>query len=267
MKLVERIGVIGNGVVGGAVARSWLEYAGEVRVYDKEPARSMCDLKNALRCDFVFICLPTPVAEDGTCDISAIREVLQVASKHWGTLVIRSTVPPGTTRQLSKEYDVRILHSPEFLTARCNEMGARLPSRNLIGEIKPHTEAVNKLVTIYQQRWPGVPTLIMEAEESELVKLICNSFFGTKISFFNEMKQISDALKCRWPNVIKGVLSDGRIAREHTDVPGPDGELGFGGACLPKDLAMLMEITRELKITPHVLIGAMNKNLEVRNGG
>ena len=266
MQLVERIGVIGNGVLGGATARSWLEYAGEVRVYDIVPTRSTeRTLDTIMECDFVFICLPTPAKEDGSCDLRNLENLCQGIAGCRTNLVLRSTVPPGTTRRLSEENDLpNLIHNPEFLTARCAGVGACLPSRNIIGWTKDSdTEG---LTNLYEKRWPGVPVFTMQSDESELVKLICNAFFATKISFFNEMKQINDALTNDWEVVMDGVLSDGRIMPEHTEVPGPDGELGFGGSCLPKDLQSLIDVAMQNKVSPVIIYATLLKNGEVRNG-
>lgn len=269
MKLVERIGVIGNGVVGGATARSWLEYAGEVRVWDIDKTRrTVSSLEAVLDCDFVFVCLPTPSKPDGSCDLSEIENLCQTIKDSAANLVLRSTVPPGTTRKLSSGFGLpNLIHNPEFLTARCAGVGAQLPSRNLVGMQEPNNQCGLGLAELYRRRYPGIPCHIMHSIESELSKLICNAFFATKISFFNEMRQISDCLGGLWSKVLsEGVLSDGRIMPEHTLVPGPDGELGFGGGCLPKDLQSLIHVAMQNKLCPVVLTSAFAKNGEVRNG-
>lgn len=94
---------------------------------------------------------------------------------------------------------------------------------------------------LYKSRFPGVPLYMMTSDESEAVKLFTNGFFAVKIAFFNEVRALADKLGLDWERVLGGVLSDGRISHNHTQVPGPDGQRGFGGACLPKDLANLIQ--------------------------
>jgi UDPglucose 6-dehydrogenase len=144
-----------------------------------------------------------------------------------------------------------ILHSPEFLTQRCAHVDFQCPARNIIGvpgwpHVTPAMESVAlALGTLYRTRFPGVPCLLMQSDESELVKLAQNAFFATKVAFFNLVYELAQAKGLSFENVRAGMLSDGRIAHAHTAVPGPSGELGFGGACLPKDTANLETLLRE----------------------
>ena len=79
----------------------------------------------------------------------------------------------------------------------------------------------------------------MSSDESEAVKLFQNSFFAVKVAFWNECNQLASKLGLDWQVVMNAILADGRISPSHTNVPGPDGKYGFGGECLPKDLASL----------------------------
>ncbi len=271
-----KIGIAGGGFVGSAVARGFMEYA-EVRVYDIMPERRTHGFKGVLECDFVFVCLPTPMLPDGGADVSAIHrffgdcdEFVPEAEKT--IFVIKSTVPIGTTEDLHQRYngELNILHSPEFLTARCAKTDFQMPARNIIGspckpgDARRPRKAENKLEELYRRRFPGVPVLRMHSRESELVKYACNSFFATKIAYFNEIFQLAKALELDWDRVLEGMLSDGRIAHSHTKVPGPDGQLGFGGACLPKDINALMRTMVEAGIEPRVTKAAWELNCEFR---
>lgn len=267
-RLCDSIGVIGAGVVGSAVARGFLEYCGEVRIHDVIPERSTHTLSEACQCDFVFACLPTPMKNTGECDTRFIEELLASLPNRDARLVLRSTIPPGTTVRLATRYDIpSIVHSPEFLTARCAFTDFCCPSRNIIGRTGSSGSGALAvaLFDLYTARFPGVPVHVMSAAESELTKLVCNSFFATKLSFFNEMYQIANALGCRFGEVMKGVLSDGRIGASHHCVPGPvDHLMGWGGVCFPKDVNDLMSVARSVGISPLVLEAAWEKNLEVR---
>lgn len=231
-----RIGIVGGGVVGRATARCYLEHVDEVRVYDVVGERATHSLEETLECSLVLVCLPETTLDE-FFDANPFSGV---------NYVLRSTVPIGTTRRLRKEYNLNIIHSPEFLTERCAITDAQMPARNVIGVPYDvgHERAstvIGPLRRLYERRFPSVQVLTMTSDESEAVKLMTNAFFACKISIFNEFMCLADELGLDWDSVIEGILSDGRIAHSHTAVPGPDGKRGFGGKCLPKDLEMLFD--------------------------
>ena len=94
---------------------------------------------------------------------------------------------------------------------------------------------------------------------------MCNCFFATKISFMNEMYQINNKIGANWIDAINGFLSDGRIGNSHVDVPGHDGQLGFGGKCFPKDVNAMINFSNAVGVKPTILSATWNKNLEIRN--
>lgn len=256
------IGIIGGGVVGQATARSYLEHVRKVMVYDKVPERSTCALGELLNeADIVFVCLPTPLKLGGVMlDTSAIdglfSYVAESPSARNVNFVLRSTVPIGTTRRLSEEYRLpNLVHSPEFLTARCALVDAMMPARNVIGlpsmqrfeneygsrmTSMKWSKGESRLNNLYVSRWPHLSVFTMSSEESEALKLFQNGFFAAKIAYWNECRTLADKLGLDWESVVKAILADGRIHPSHTNVPGPDGLRGFGGACLEKDLTQLI---------------------------
>ena len=252
------VGIVGGGVVGSAIARTYLEHVKEVCVYDIDSKRATTNLSYLLeKSNVIFICLPTPKRNDGLdgLDTSCIEEFFERLQRPLGfsytpdmrekVIVIRSTVPVGFTRTLSDKFEMQnICHSPEFLTARCSFADASIPSRNLIGNTPHGKEAARQLESLYQYRFPNVQLYTVTSEETEFVKLMANSFFAVKIAFFNEMYQLmakggsKSGLSFRsYQPILNMLLMDERISPYHTMVPGPDGEYGFGGACLPKDLS------------------------------
>lgn len=247
-----KIGVIGAGTVGRAIARCYMEW-GEVLIHDALSERSMHafnEVTCSARCDVVFVCVPE----------AEVEGVIKRASNRSAHLVIKSTVPIGTTRRLREQYKmVNLVHSPEFLTERCALVDAQTPARNIIGG---HAcECAAKLSGLYQRRFPGVPLLLMSSDESEAVKLIINSFFAVKVSFFNEANALAEKLGLNWDTVMGGVLSDGRIAHSHTRVPGHDGRYGFGGKCLVKDAEQLAKSLEENLLQSSVVEAALERNL------
>lgn len=273
---VKTIGVVGGGTVGRATARAFVEHVEEVRVYDVVTERCTHHLPAVLDCHIVFVALPTPGKPDGGLDVSYIDKFFDAVKNNWRGLyqssnfVLKSTVPVGTTRRLVKEYGLtNIVHSPEFLTARTSLIDAQMPSRNIIGiphKIEKPNQCAELLNQLYTNRFPGVWTYGMESDESELVKLACNSFFAVKIAYFNELHAYATAIGVNWERLLEGILSDGRIAHSHTKVPGPDGKFGWGGSCLPKDISELVNAMYDhprRDIHPWVCNAAMTRNKEI----
>ena len=91
-----------------------------------------------------------------------------------------------------------------------------------------------------------------------------NCFFATKVSFLNEMKQVSDECGVDWNMAVEGFVRDGRIGHSHLAVPGPDGKFGFGGSCFPKDVQAMIDFGESLDVSMNTLKGVWNTNLEVR---
>lgn len=276
-----KLGIVGGGVVGGATARAFVEHVGAVRIYDVSPVRRTHTLADVLECDVVMVCLPTPQKQavpnsDGgmACNTTWVDGFFESVQGCEHNLVLRSTVPVGYTTQAASKYRLpNLVHSPEFLTARCADVNAQCPARNIIGITDVDIDHLDSkgvaraLWCLYRLRWPHVPCLVMQSDESEAVKLGTNSFFAVKVAFFNELRSFCDAAGCDWRTVIDAILSDGRIHHSHTQVPGPDGKFGFSGACLPKDLASFIHQADALSrdkpgrgLFPWVSMGAHQRN-------
>lgn len=241
-----KVAVIGGGTVGKAVARTYLEFVDEVRVWDVRPERRTVDeVDAALDCDIVFLCLPTPQHQmGGGLDVSAVEDLCRQLPGSFpsANLVLKSTVPVGTTRRLAETYGLKnLVHSPEFLTARCAEIDARIPSINVIGCPTSTNGCSDKLKYMYERRFPGTKLIVTTSNTSEAAKLAINSWFAVKVSMFNEIKSFCAMVGAGWERVREIILADGRTTAHHTQVPGPDGKDGFGGVCLPKDLAQFIQ--------------------------
>ena len=141
MKIEQKIGVIGNGFVGGAVKFGFSPTVGcdaEVRVYDKDPNKSTHTLEKTVnKSDFIFLSVPTPANKDGSINTDilagAINDINDISTRD-NYIIIRSTVVPGTTRELQKEYPkLNLLFNPEFLTERSANFDFINQSRFIIG--------------------------------------------------------------------------------------------------------------------------------------
>ncbi len=277
------LGVVGHGILGKSIVRGFMEHC-TVKVHDIVPELATHPLEEVATCDIVFIALPTPANADGTCNTTVIDDFLDEAKRQgwWrpeSCLVIRSTVPVGyTQRQAAREqFKLPLLHSPEFLTARCSIVDFQTPARNIIGEptwprpagmpadpiqTAKWCSALLTLHDLYKTRFPGVAIHRMHSNASELAKLACNTFFASKVTLFNLFAEIAAAAGVDWEDVRGGILSDGRIAHAHTLVASPG--IGFGGSCLPKDVANLYTSANVMGIDAEIIREVLARNERLR---
>jgi nucleotide sugar dehydrogenase len=262
-----KIGVIGNGFVGSAVANGFSKY--DVKVFDKNPDLSKNSLEEVLLQDFVFVSVPTPMkdAMGADCNLSIIQscfdEISLISSK--ATFIIKSTVPIGTTKKLqSKHHDLNIVHSPEFLTAKFAKEDFLNADRHIVGYTKNKSDG-EKVIKLFNTSFPNIRTILMNSDESESVKYIANCFFATKVSFFNEIYTLISKLELDWHSIVEGVMGDRRIGQSHFQVPGHDGDKGFGGTCFPKDINALIKTFEKNGLDPKLLKSAWEVNLDVRS--
>ena len=275
MKLKQKIGIVGNGFVGGAVKFGFSAQVGcdtEVRVYDINPNKSTHTLEETVnKSDFIFLSVPTPSNKDGSINIdildSALNDINEV-SKRDNTILIRSTVIPGTTRKLQTKYDqLNLLFNPEFLTERSAKFDFINQSRFIVGGSGQSLNVMcaERFTDLIKDRFGDcVAVLETNYETAEMIKYMNNCFFATKVSFMNEMYQIAEKSNVDWGDAVSGFVSDGRIGHSHLDVPGHDGKFGFGGSCFPKDIQAMIDYAENVGVEPTLLYGAWEKNLQVR---
>jgi UDPglucose 6-dehydrogenase len=290
--------VIGQGFVGGSLT-TVLSEAGEiVYTYDKVGKRAkgsaewwpnnLADVVFYLEKDKLagfsegfsgvyFICVPTPMYEDGAADLSIVEEVLDELSSYDGTriAVVKSTVPPGTTEFWNKKYQnsgLTVIFNPEFLTEANALNDMREQNRIVLGGPRPQ---INTVKNIFQRAFPNVPIIKTSSTTAEMIKYVTNCMLAVKVSFANEIAQICESLDADGKNidydkVIEYAKFDKRLGDTHWSVPGPvpthDGRYvrGFGGHCFPKDINALMYLAKSYNINPTVMQAAWEKNLEVR---
>jgi len=183
-------------------------------------------------------------------------------------VLLRSTVVPGTTRELQLRFDnLRIVFNPEFLTEQNAKYDFINQARIIIGggDTMLQKYEVEKVGDLYRSRFgKSQPIIETNWETAELIKYMSNCFFTTKISFLNEMHQIAEKCGVDWTTALDGFFRDGRVGHSHMNVPGPDGKFGFGGSCFPKDIQALIHFGEVLGLNMNTLKGAWNTNLEVR---
>ena len=255
-----KVGVIGNGFVGESQAFAFSPTT-DLRIYDVDPLKATHTKEEVDECDFIFVCVPTPMYKDGSQDITYIKKVFDQAVE--GPIyIIKSTVLPGTTKDLSETYPkINIVFSPEFLTERTAKLDMLTQARIIFGGPRQHTRKVREL---FEQRFMNRHIIETDSTTAELIKYMNNTFFATKVSIMNEFKRLSDAIGTDWETALYGFASDGRIGDSHLHVPGPDGKMGYGGTCFPKDVNALLTFANEKGIQLHTIEGGWETNLEVR---
>ena len=261
-----KLGVVGQGFVGTAVTEVMSNYY-EVNTFDIKQ-ECTCDSLNDLVkiSDVIFVCVPTPMNKDGSCYIGIVEDVVKqinsISSNDNKIIVMKSTVPPGTTERLNKEYKyVKVVFNPEFLTEANFIDDFKNQDRIIIGGPRPATTKVRQL---YSAAFPETPIVKTGSTTAEMVKYMTNSFLATKISFANEIKLISDKLGIDYDKVVEYATYDERLGKSHWSVPGPDGHYGFGGSCFPKDINALIKVAEKMDIPTNVLSSVWDTNMMVR---
>ena len=269
-----KIGIIGNGFVGSSVAFGFSPQTGcdaDVKIYDKDETKSTHALTDVVNgSDYIFLSVPTPSNQDGSISLDIlfdvfkdIDDVIDYEDDHQPIILLRSTVTPGTTGKIQIKYPkMNIVFNPEFLTERSAKFDFINQARFVVGGSWGNTMMVENL---YKWRFgESTPVIKTNYQTAELIKYMNNCFFATKVSFMNEMYQISEKCGANWREAVDGFVRDGRVGHSHMNVPGPDGKLGFGGSCFPKDIQAMINFSDSLDTPSNVLKGAWKTNLEVR---
>ena len=275
--MLKNIGIIGNGFVGKAVKESFKKHY-EVFVFDKDKrkanVKSLHELIN--KCKVVFLCLPTPMnLDDGSCHLGIIEKTLAKIDdwcdemEFYGleqrTIVIKSTISPGTTEKWNQKFKhIDIAFNPEFLTEANSIEDFKTQNRIIIGSTR---KVGAKIKSIYSKVFPKVPVIKTSATIAEMVKYFTNCFLAMKVSYANEIYKICEKLDIDYDKVVEYAVHDERIGRSHLNIPGPDGDFGFGGHCLPKDLNALIHLAEKkgLGLDINVLKATLDTNNRQRS--
>jgi UDPglucose 6-dehydrogenase len=257
----KTIGIIGNGFVGESQAFAFSPTT-NVRIFDIDPLKATHTLEETLEQEFVFVCLPTPMTMDGIQDISYIENFFESITPNDDTIfIIKSTVLPGTTQGLIDKYGYNIIFSPEFLTERTAKLDMLTQSRIIFGGSEDLTKRVEELFT---DRFMNRHIIHTNSTTAEYIKYMNNTFFATKVAVMNEFYRLSQCIDVDWKTALYGFAADGRVGDSHLHVPGPDGKLGYGGTCFPKDVNAIINFAKEHGVSMNAIEGGWETNVEVR---
>tara|TARA_R110001632_G_C11341766_1_gene417488 strand:- start:1606 stop:2433 length:828 start_codon:yes stop_codon:yes gene_type:complete len=257
----KTVGIIGNGFVGESQAFAFSPTA-DIKIYDIDPLRSTHTLEETLNQEFIFVCIPTPMTMDGSQDLSYIENFFESITPNENNIfVIKSTILPGTTQELISKYNYQIIFSPEFLTERTAKLDMLTQARIIFGGDRMLTKRVEEL---FNDRFMNRNIIHTDSTTAEYIKYMNNTFFATKVSILNEFHRLGKKIGVNWGDALNGFASDGRVGDSHIHVPGPDGRLGYGGTCFPKDVNALISFAKNHGLNMNSIEGGWKTNLEVR---
>ena len=238
-----RIGIIGLGVVGSAINTGFERLGHTILIHDIKLKTNVNDI---LSCEIVFLCVPTPQGNDGSCDTKIIQGVLQELSVNdfKGIVAIKSTVECGFTQTAIDQYkNLTLCFVPEFLRERC-AVDDFISNHNLLA-VGTHDKFVFDKVVEAHGHYPK-DTVRLKPTEAEILKYYNNVFAAYKIIFANIMSEVCTKLDCDYTTVKDAFVKFGRCKDTYLDVN--ENLKGYGGMCLPKDVKAMSKLLEKLDI-------------------
>lgn len=239
--------IVGHGFVGQAVDYGFSHPKIKKTIIDPKYGTNIDNIDVSLY-DCVFVCVPTPMGNDGAIDSSIIDYTLAKINNA-KLVVVKSTVPPN----IVKKWPAQVVYNPEFLTEKSANEQFVDPAFHILGGDEWATNRVEDLYVKYSLCSP-CPSYHMTKEEASFVKYTINTFLAMKVTFFNQLYDAVSDTDANFTTIIKAIAADNRIGPSHTKVPGFDGKQGFGGACFPKDISAFTEFSDKLTLLKKCII-------------
>ena len=260
-----KLGIVGHGFVGKATDWGFNKRVSKF-IVDPLLNTSIRDLKE-FDPEIVFVCVPTPMNDDGSQDSSIIEKVIKelVSDCPKAIKVVKSTVLPSLLGEL-KKLDSKLVYNPEFL--REKHANSDFVNSEMIifgGDRNISTQVSNAYLR--HSRCKTKEHIFTDLMTASFIKYSINTFLASKVIFFNELHSIYEKLNVNdsWESVINIISKDSRIGDSHMNVPGHDGRKGFGGACFPKDSLALIKFAGNLNINLSSLITTVKINNKIRS--
>jgi nucleotide sugar dehydrogenase len=278
---MKKIAVIGYGYVGKVVADFFKDHfdvvardidkefvwQGGIRVEHTFSSDDWLQVNNA---DLAVVCVPTPMGSDGSVDLGALESVISKIKTP--LILIKSTIPPGTTRRLVERTGKQIVFSPEFIgegkyvVQWWKDKGYPHPT-----DMKYHDfqifggerEAAIAVLQFFKTvLGPEAKYFLTDSTTAELCKYMENAWSATKVTFCNEFFEIAKAFGVSYDELRELWLLDGRVERMHTAVFFD--RRGFGGKCLPKDVNGIVRASCKAGYEPRLLQEVLASNDRIR---
>jgi UDPglucose 6-dehydrogenase len=260
-----KVGIIGYGFVGKAL-KNGLKPSAKISLIDPKLNTSVNDLLS-FGPEIIFICVPTPMGDDGSQDVSILCETIDNLKGMNITcpIVLKSTTLPNTLEEISSKVP-NLVYNPEFLREKHADQDFINPNMIVIGSNKDTSSSFLEEFYINYTYCICKNYIKTDLITASFIKFTINSFLATKVSFFNELNDIFSKVNTTetWDNFIQYLSYDERIGNSHMSVPGHDGKLGFGGACLPKDSKAFVKFAELNESRFNVLNSAIIVNNNIR---
>lgn len=244
---MPKILIVGHGFVGQAVDYGFSHPKIEKTIVDPKYGTTLNNIDINLY-DCTFVCVPTPMGNDGSVD-SSIIDITLSDLKYAKLVVVKSTVPPD----IVAKWPDQVVYNPEFLTEKSANEQFVDPSFHILGGEDWATNRVEELYTKYSL-CSHCPSYHMTREEASFVKYSINTFLAMKVTFFNQLYDAIGETNANFATIIKAIGADDRIGPSHTKVPGFDGKQGYGGACFPKDVSAFINYNKQLTLLKEAAI-------------
>ena len=261
-----KLGIIGKGFVGGSVAHGFDKNVEQIIV---DPIHSKITLKECVDKEphIIFICVPTPQSKTGEVDVQISRSVLDELNdlKCDSVVVIKSTITPDHLTKFAQDYPLRLVYNPEFLTEANAHWDFCNPPMQILGGEWNDCEEVERAY-VQHSSVKIVPTFKTDIITASLLKYTINSWLATKVIFMNELYRLHNesGADSSWEQFTDMLKRDSRIGDSHLQVPGSDGNFGFGGHCFPKDTSAFIHYAQDLKASLNLLEKTININKKIR---
>lgn len=266
---IKNIGIVGIGIVGNAIY-NFFKNKYNCIAYDKYKSdKSVENILSVLETDIIFLCLPTPW-NGATLDDNEIIETLNFLemNKYNGYVIIKSTVLIGSCKTYSENFDLKIIHNPEFLSEANSVNDFATQDFIILGYTKNTID--NKFGVIYdffnKNFYQSVKQIKeCNSDESESVKLMSNAFYAIKTQIFTEYYLFCEKKGLDYNNILNMILTIGFINPTHTTVPYVNNIIGFHGTCLPKDTHAMNKVMKDVNTYHKMTESALLERDEIMN--
>ena len=270
------ISICGDGFVGGAIRQYFskrnianihnIPNISNIIIYDKY--KNIGSFEAILDSDIVFVCLPTLYKPElSSYDMAEVDLTLSKLNEHnyRGTILIKSTVLPTYCTEQNRLYpNLFIISNPEFLSARTAVEDFANQSHIILGYTAESKIKIDLIKNFYSELFPNATISITSAETANLTKLACNSFYSVKIQFCTEIYLLCEKLGTSYDEVRLLMVQNKWINPMHMQIPGPDNEISFGGACFPKDISALNAFMSLYDVSSNVIDATIREQQMMR---
>ena len=262
---ILKLGIVGHGFVGKATDYGFDK---DVEKFIVDPyLKTTIDQLSNFSPDIIFVCVPTPMGNDGYQDTKILLNVIiELSAKCANSIVvIKSTVLPNTLDKLSLT-NKHIIYNPEFLREKHAKEDFENSEIIIFGGDKKLSKQLSEAY-LNNSRCKTKEHIFTDLKTASLIKYCVNTFLATKVVYFNEIFSLFKDLGVSdsWESFIKILSKDKRIGSSHMMVPGHDGKMGFGGACFPKDSLALAKYANDRNIELSILKKVIKTNNKIRS--